>query len=106
MTQYPITISKFMINAKQHIKAAALHMLQKSSLNNAFLKNCCCIRPEERKKALIRCRNLTDDKTQMCEKTLNAAMTVKIGVKNLENRPHLLPESQRLIELSRHVWQS
>lgn len=48
-------------------------------------------------------RFLTDDKSQTCERTLNAAMTVKSGMKKYLNKPQLVPSSKELLQLARHA---
>lgn len=51
-------------------------------------------------------RYLTEDKSKMCERSLNAAMTVKSALKNYNNRPELVPSCKELTNLARNACAS
>lgn len=48
-------------------------------------------------------RYLTEDKANMSERTLNAAMTVKSGMRSYSYLPQLVPASKELLDLARHA---
>lgn len=51
-------------------------------------------------------RYLTDDRALMSERTLNAAMTVKSGMKKYFNKPQFVPANKELLNLSRNACSS